>query len=468
MVAKRINKLALALFVFLFALRADGQQVAADTLLIGEREFLQQVLLYHPMLVNEELEVEKANQEVQVNRAAFDPAFYADWMNKDFDDKNYYNYQNAALAWQLPTGIKVKAGAERNSGEFINPEFNTPSEGLLFAELAVPIEGLLRNEDQTRLQQSRIEADAAVSRLELRSRYVVYDAADLYWNWFATTQDLALREEIRDLAAIRRTQILTRFRQGLATGMDTLEAHNLYLQREADYLKTQQLMEMWYQGAGNLIWDASLYREYRLGRLAPDSTWNSGVSQLSQLNRSPLINPAIELAAFKVQTALLDRQLARAQVTPDIYLKGKALSTRGETLTISGDAAVFGFSVYFPLISRKERAKVKMTQLKLQQQEIQLSAYERELLLRFEQLNNQLALLEQELELVRQNVENTRELLRMENKRLLFGESTLLLVNLRESNYISAQLSYISIQKKRVMMEWKLALLTYSPEELLF
>jgi outer membrane protein TolC len=176
----------------------------------------------------------------------------------------------------------------------------------------------------------------------------------------------------------------------------------------------------------------------------------------------------VELAAFKVQTARLDRLLAREQIKPDIYLKGKALSTRGETLSVSGDAAVFGFSAYFPLISRKERAKLKMANIKLQQLEIQLSAYERELMLRFEQLNNQLAFLEQELELVRQNVENTRELLRMENKRMLFGESTLLLVNLRETNYIAAQMSYISIQKKRVMLEWKLALLTYSPEELLF
>jgi outer membrane protein TolC len=467
-VVKRRSKLLFTVFVFLFALRADGQS-SQDTLLIGEREFLRQVLLYHPMLITEELEVERANQEVQANRAAFDPAVYADWMNKDFDDKNYYNYQNAALSWQLPPGIKVKAGAERNSGQFINPEFNTPAEGLLFAEVAVPIgDGLFRTEDQTKLQKSRIDADAAVSMLELRSRYVVYDAADLYWNWFATTQDLALREEIRDLAAVRRQQILTRFRQGLATGMDTLEAHNLYLQREADFLKTRQLMEVWYQGAGNLIWDASLYREYRLGRLAPDSTWTSDVSQLSQLNRSPLINPAVELAAFKVQTARLDRLLAREQIKPDIYLKGKALSTRGETLSVSGDAAVFGFSAYFPLISRKERAKLKMANIKLQQLEIQLSAYERELMLRFEQLNNQLAFLEQELELVRQNVENTRELLRMENKRMLFGESTLLLVNLRETNYIAAQMSYISIQKKRVMLEWKLALLTYSPEELLF
>ncbi len=465
---KRRSKLLFTVFVFLFALRADGQS-SQDTLLIGEREFLRQVLLYHPMLITEELEVERANQEVQANRAAFDPAVYADWMNKDFDDKNYYNYQNAALSWQLPPGIKVKAGAERNSGQFINPEFNTPAEGLLFAEVAVPIgDGLFRTEDQTKLQKSRIDADAAVSMLELRSRYVVYDAADLYWNWFATTQDLALREEIRDLAAVRRQQILTRFRQGLATGMDTLEAHNLYLQREADFLKTRQLMEVWYQGAGNLIWDASLYREYRLGRLAPDSTWTSDVSQLSQLNRSPLINPAVELAAFKVQTARLDRLLAREQIKPDIYLKGKALSTRGETLSVSGDAAVFGFSAYFPLISRKERAKLKMANIKLQQLEIQLSAYERELMLRFEQLNNQLAFLKQELELVRQNVENTRELLRMENKRMLFGESTLLLVNLRETNYIAAQMSYISIQKKRVMLEWKLALLTYSPEELLF
>lgn len=439
-----------------------------DTLLLGESEFLRQVLLYHPVLMNEELDVERARQGVQVARAAFDPIWTADWFSKNFDDKQYYEYQQTALSWQAPPGFKFKVGSEVNRGDFINPEFSTPAEGLTFAELAVPLgDGLFRTPAQTRLQKSRVDAERAVSELELTSRRVVLGAADLYWNWVASNKELDLRDEILVLTEERYNQIRIRFRQGLATGMDTLEAYTQLLQRQNDKLNTQQQLELWFRNAGNLIWDDVLYREYSNGRIYTDTVWRSQVESFRGQRRSPLINPMLEINSLRIQSAKLDRLLARERMKPDLEFKAKAITQTG-AYNFSTNDAVFGFSAYFPLLSRRERAEAKIADIKLTQLEVELSAREREIVLQYEQFTTQINLLREQERIIGENVENARELLNMENRLLLFGESTLIRVNIRESNYINAQLRYIDIRRKRILLEWRLLLLTHSAEELLF
>lgn len=455
------------LYSFLLCLLGTGLY-AQDTLLVGEREFLQQVLLYHPALMTEELEVERARQGIQVARAAFDPVWTADWFSKNFDDKQYYDYQQTALSWQAPPGFKFKVGGEVNRGDFINPELSTPAEGLTFAELAIPLgEGLLRTPAQTRLQQSRVDAERAMSQLELSSRRVVLGAADLYWNWVASNKELNLREEILRLTEERYNQIRLRFRQGLATGMDTLEAYTQMLQRQDEKLNTEQQLELWFRNAGNLIWDDVLFREYRNGRLYTDTVWSSKVEDFRGQPRSPLINPMLEINSFQIQSARLERLLARERLKPDLQFKAKAISQTG-AYNLSTNNAVFGFSAYFPLLSRRERAEVKIADIRIAQLEVELSAREREIVQQYEQFQTQIRILKAQERIIEENVENARELLSMENRLLLYGESTLIMVNLRESNYINTQMRYIDIRRRRILLEWRLLLLTHSAEELLF
>lgn len=446
---------------------AMGSLHAQDVTALAERAFLRQVLLYHPVVLSEELETERVRQNVQVARAAFDPVWMSDWSTKEFEGKAYYDYQRTSFSWQAPPGIKFRAGAERNRGDFVNPEFNTPADGLYFAEVAIPLgEGLFRSEAQTRLQKARVDADRAMSQLELTTRHVVLHAAELYWNWVAADREIALRREIESLAEERFGQINIRFRQGLATGMDTLEAYTQFLQREGERLNSEQNLEAWYQTAGNMIWEDELFRAYRNGKLSVDSQWVSVVDPVNHVNRSPLVNPMMEIIDQQMKAARLDYAMARERLKPDLHFKAGALAPQG-SYSITGNSTVFGLSAYIPLISRRERAEVKMTGIRMNQLELTISARERELIQQFEQFSAQLTMLQEQVSIAGENVTNARELLRMETKLLLFGESTLILVNLRETNYINAQLQYINVLRRQKMLEWRLALLTYSAEELL-
>lgn len=465
--SKRRSKHLLALALLCAACFVSRAQ-SNEALRLSEKDFLQQLLLYHPALVTEELEVERAKARVQVARAAFDPVFTSDWTAKNFDDKAYYDYQQTSFSWQAPPGIRFRAGAERNRGDFVNPEFSTPAEGLAFAEVAIPLgEGLLRTADLTRLQKARVEADQAVSRLDLTSRNLALAGADLYWNWLTAGRELDLRQEITSLTERRYEQILLRFRQGLATGMDTLEAYTQYIQRQSEQVAAENILEEWFRAAGTMLWDENLYREHRQMRLSPDT----GLAESTVINqlaaRSPLINPILEVVALELKNARLDRLLAIERLKPDLYFKAKAISLQG-TYALSQNSAVFGFSAYLPLISRRERAELKMANLRIEQVEAGISLQERELIQRYEQFTRQLILIEQQYRLEFENMNNAFELLRMENRLLLFGESTLIMVNLRETNYITSRLRLLDILRRKRMLQWRLAMLTHSPEELLF
>lgn len=441
-----------------------------DTLLVNEEQFIRQVLRFHPKLAQSEMKVEEAAAKVQASRAAFDPVWASEWASKTFEDKPYYDYQESYFSWQAPPGITFKAGGNRSRGDFINPELNTPADGLFFAEIAIPLgDGLFRTPEQTKLQQARINEDKSWFQLELVSRNLAYKSAEVFWNWVAGRRELALREEISELASIRLRQTVLRYEQGAATGMDTLEAYTQYLTRESDRLAAAQNVEAWYRAAGSMLWEPGLFNRFRENRLAVDTTWYTPDLFRSLSGRNGNLNPLLSLLSLNRRSAQLDYALAREQLKPDLNFKARALSGQQNLglTSISGNSAVFGFSAYIPLLSRKERANIRIADLRIRQLETEINDAERQLMQQYEQFVNQRILLAEQLQQIEDNVINAQRLLELENRRLSLGVSTLFLVNARESKYISEQLKLISVKQKLRLLDWKLNLLVYSPEELL-
>lgn len=443
-----------------------------DSLLLSEGAFLRQVLLYHPAMRTQQLNVAGAEAEVQIARAAFDPIWKSDYASKEFEGKPYYDYQQTSVEWQLPPGVNLKIGGERNRGDFINPELNTPADGLAFAELRVPIgDGLFRTPDQTRLQQTRLLSQRSLRDLEAFQRDFIVFASEVYWNWTASNETVILLDRISDLSYVRYEQTVRRYEEGLATAMDTLEAYNTYVKRETQRLNAVNNYQEWYQLVGTMVWEDQLFPSFRSGTVIPDSTWqsvpDSRLMQLNNENRSPLLHPALEALDLDLDVAELDLRLAREQIKPDIDLSAKAI-TIPQTVNISTNSAVLGISAKIPILSRKERAKIDKAKIKQAQVGLKISLKERELLQKFDQFEQQLAVTTEMLDIAQQAADNSSRLLYLENRRLLFGESTLFLVNRRESSYLDAELKLIDVRRKLRILKWKLYMLTFSPDELLF
>lgn len=459
------------LLVFFFIM-SSSVMCAQTELIISESAFLKQVLLFHPSLRNAELDVEGAEAEEMSARAAFDPVWKSEYGSKDFKSTSYYDYQHTSLEMALPPGINMKVGADRNRGDFINPELSTPSNGLAFAELSIPIgDGLFRTQELTKLQKARLQVDRQIRQLAAFRRDLTVYASEVYWNWVASNEEVALRERVIDLAEIRYRQTVTRWEQGSATAMDTLEALNNYYKRQTEFLDARANNEAWYRLAGTMVWDQNWIGRMRQGQIAADTSWYSeadiALQNPTMRDRSPLVNPILEDLDLAFSQADLNLRLARENVKPDVDVSAKLISDPA-LISLTSNNAIFGISAKVPILSRKERAGIQKAKIKQQQTLIKISQKERELIQKYEQFETQIGLNDNALDIAFESATNAERLLELENKRLLFGESTLFLVNRRENSFISAELKRIDVQRKQRILEWKLLMLTTAPEEILF
>ncbi|MCH2198606.1 MAG: TolC family protein [Flavobacteriales bacterium] len=441
---------------------------AQDSLIISEQRFLQQFLTSYPLLQVAERNVVIAELEVENARAAFDPIWYGEFGNKVLEGKDYYSYNHSSVEWNLPPGFQLRAGTDVNRGDFINPERFTPSEGLAFAELKVPLgQGLLRDEFNTYLQRARLLNERSILNLELAQREWLIIAAEAYWSWKALEEVVSMREQITALSQLRYEQTVQRYNKGAATAMDTLEAYNQVVKRKVELVTSQAEREFWYRTVGGMIWDQQLIPAYRRGGVQPDTTWTTTLSQQIPTNDQLLLHPKMGMIRFDAGVADLDFRLARENLRPKIDFKAQALSDP-RNLSISSNSTIFGVSAKVPIISRKERAKFNATKIKMEQVSLKLSQAERDLMQKYDQLSTQTSLLNQSLSLVEENAVNARRLLSMEEQKLRIGESTIFLLNRRENSYIEAELKRIETQLKLRSTEWKLLMLTEEPSNVVF
>jgi hypothetical protein len=97
-------------------------------------------------------------------RGSFDPVLKSQFDQKQFDDKQYYQLNTNQI--EIPTalgGLKLKAGYDRNTGSFVNPENQLPENGLAYAGVAIPIgAGLFFDERRQAVRQAEVFEQATL------------------------------------------------------------------------------------------------------------------------------------------------------------------------------------------------------------------------------------------------------------------------------------------------------------------
>ena len=97
-------------------------EVPDSAILMGINDFYALVLENHPVVKQADLQPEKARQMLRSARGHFDPKIEVDWDVKEFKGTDYYNILNAGLKIPVWFPVDIKAGVDRNTGVFLNPE----------------------------------------------------------------------------------------------------------------------------------------------------------------------------------------------------------------------------------------------------------------------------------------------------------------------------------------------------------
>ncbi len=179
-------------------------------------------------------------------------------------------------------------------------------------------------------------------------------------------------------------------------------------------------------------------------------------------------HPKLRSLGFKIDGLQVDKRLKINKLLPTIDVDYNFLTETPELInSFVTEQYKGGLTFQMPLFLRKERGDLRLAKIKLQDAEFEYDNAQIEIRNKVFAIYNELASFENQNVLIDDIVMNYRVLLSAEERKFSFGESSLFLINSRESKLIDAVLKQNSVQNKYYSAKAKLFnSLAVNPENL--
>jgi outer membrane protein TolC len=449
------------IFIFtLFGLSIYGQSNNESILPpnlkeMSYNEYLGFVKKYHPLVKNANLEISKAQANLMMARGGFDPKLELNYNKKQFQGTEYYSVLNSSF--KIPTwyGIDIKAGFDENEGYYLDPQNKTPSNGLTSLGITVPLgQGLLINQRMADLQKAKIQVKLSQAEQKLEAIAVLYDASVAYFNWKKNYEEYLLYDNYSTNAQKRYEGIESLIKQGDKPAIDSVEAgivvKNRLLALEDSKLKlTKAKLEL-----SNFLWIENnipielsdvLIPEKKLGQTIQETL---NISDLVNQEFSIIKHPKIEALQSKIDMLTVEKKMKANMLLPKIDVGYSYLAQPNPTKPNSTDNYKVGVDFYFPLFLRKERGSLKLARYKIQETEFTRDLEKVQLTNKISAQKTEIQSLTKQQKLINKLVTDYDTMLKSEERLFTLGESSLFLINTRENNLVSSQLSQIALENR--------------------
>lgn len=462
-----------ALLLGQFAL--SGQPLDSATVL-QQAAFLSWVAEYHPVARQGRLLGVEAEALERLARGGFDPKLYGHWDEKAFKENDYFAFGEGGV--KIPTwyGIELKGAYAWSQVDAIyqNPERTLPETGQAVLGIKVPLgRNLIIDERRAALAQAKIIAQANEAERQAMVNNLLIDAASAYWDWSVAYNQLIIFEQALELTRVRLAGIVESYEAGDLPAVDTLETLIQVQNRELDVADAKLVYRNATLMLSNYLWTEAgepleITEQLRppLLEILPLPLLPGTRELLWEEARR--LHPDIRRYEFKLQELDIDRRLAVEQLKPQLDVEYNLL---GEDVNFLPGPAVdnglgsllgrnykWGVRFEFPLLLRKERGKVELARIKVQDTEYQLQRKRLEIENKINNYYNEQETLQQQVALYTNAVANYRRLLDAEYRKFDIGESSIFLINSREQSLIDAQMKLTALRgklfKARQKLEW--------------
>lgn len=432
-------------------------QVNDSSTVLSFDEYMRIVKEHHPLAKQAELQSLLGDAALLEAKGGFDPQLFTNISQKYFEDKQYYSRINGGL--QVPTwfGVELRSGYEQNQGEFLNPEANTPGNGLWYAGISVPVgQGLFIDKRRTELRKARVFAKSTEAIRTAMLNELLFEAGKAYWDWFIAYNDVLVYTEALEVARLRLEAVKQSAVLGDRPEIDTLEAGIQVQNRMLGLQETQLLFANTSALLGIYLWDEGVIPLEIAPGTVPvlmDSIVGLPVNNDFQDRMDTLIadHPQLNQYQYKIDQMEIDRQMKQEQLKPTLNLNYNPISA-----PVGGDAFTsysisnytWGLEFKFPVLLRAQRGQLRKTDLKIREAQLDLQNKRELLLFKARTSLNDWNISRQQIELYAQTVEDYQGLLTGERQMFNAGESSLFMVNSRELGYINAKLKLIELLAK--------------------
>ncbi|WP_339918838.1 TolC family protein [uncultured Flavobacterium sp.] len=448
------------LFLLLFSLSLQAQNTVSETTLPQKMEFtfneyLGYVKKFHPLVKTANLEINKAQATLMAARGAFDPKIEVDFDKKKFKDTEYYSILNSSF--KIPTwyGIEIKAGFDQNEGYYLNPENTVPNAGLTSLGISVPLgQGLFINQRMADLRKAKMQMQLGQAERKSQAIVVLYDASVAYFNWKKNYEEFQMYSQYNTNAETRYKAVQSLIKQGDKRAIDSVEAGISFKSRQLSLENSKLKLLKAKLELSNFLWlDNSIPMELSEA-LFPELQIENTIQETLKTNDLLADNfsienhPKISALETKIDMLEVDRKLKANALLPKIDLSYSYLSEPQYIDSYKFENYKVGINFSYPIFLRKERGGLKLTQYKIQETTNSLNLERLQLSNKIKAQKEVITSLDKQRLMASDLVNNYKTMLQSEERLFTFGESSLFLINSRESSLITAQLTAIALRNE--------------------
>ena len=447
-------------FLVTFSMMGQGQ----DTLVLKFNEYLGYVKKYHPIAKQAELALGIGQANLMKARGSFDPKIEVDYDRKEFKGTEYYDRLNATF--KIPTwyGIEFKGTFEQNDGDFLNPAESVPSDGLYSAGMSMSLgQGLWINDRMATLKKAKYFREQSKADRDLLVNQILYDAALAYFDWLRAFNEATIYQNFLNNADIRFKGIKSRAEAGDMAAIDTVEAKIAMQNRALSLEQTKVKLMKRSLKLSNFLWMNDNIPVELQSNVIPDIDIGVEIDTTLEILGKPLDSFTIEnhpkllSLEYKIDGLRVEKNLKANKLLPKIDLEYNFLTETPEFInSFETQEYKGGLTFQLPLFLRKERGDLKLAKFKLRDAQFELDNAQIELENKIVALYRELESFETQNMLIDEIVQNYNILLSAEERKFNFGESSLFLINSRESKLIDAELKRIIVSNKFYMAKAKL------------
>lgn len=453
------SRIFVVFLILSFAIPAFGQ-TSMDTL--SWNQFKEILITYHPVAARANLIEKLAKARLRRAWGNFDPKLSYNYDHKQFDGINYYRFSTPEVKLPLWYGLELKGNYAEAEGTYLNPENNLPQEGLSFVGLNISLgKGLLMDKRRAVLKQARIFTEASTNEQLRMVNDLVFEAGEAYLNWQNQYQISRVYEQALELSQVRFEAV----KEGLAGGdrpaIDTVEALTQVQQRQIQLQQARLDLQNSLYEISSFLWlpENQPVDPQKLSIIPQQA----GVLLPDNPHISVNTNPKLISYEFKLRDLEIERRLKAENLRPTLDLQLGILN--------SGSAALrnlnspywqnnnkIGIQLAFPLTFATARGELAEAKLKIRDTRLEQGLVRNDLNVKLNQNIAERETLSLQINLIRQSLEANQKLLEGEDLRFKFGDSSLFLINARESKLLEIQEKLIEtenkIRKNRLKAEW--------------
>ena len=443
--------------LFLLTINLLSAQDSLKTL--SGKQVMEIVKQFHPVAKQADINIEKAKADITTARGMFDPLLSTKVSSKTFDGTEYYDHFQPEVVIPTWYGIEINAGLESLSGNRTDPQETLGRTS--FAGITVPLaKNLLMDKRRAALKQAKIFKE--LSEVERRTTLndLLLDAMKTYWQWVQQYQVMKVISSAVSVNEKRFELVKISFRQGERPAIDTVEA--------LAQLQSFKLMlndaQMNFQNAGLdlsvFLWNKNAEPVMLPESVVPDSSWrNLSVTEISLpvledlLNRARANHPDLLQYNFKLEALDVEKKLKFQELLPAINFRYNQLGKgydiiKNTTAPLFENNYQYGISLGIPLRLSEGRGEYRKAKLKIQETHLQRSQKTIAVENKVRSYYNELLNLRNQVALQQQQYSNYLALQRGEETRFFNGESSLFLVNSRETKALESLQKLAELETK--------------------